>query len=588
MADKKRVYLSPAALKALAAKESVYKAKRASDKKASSKASKQKAAVVKSAKEQDSFDKRISQFSDTLSSGKLKTEAELVVPAAQAPNKISENTSYHNGLYHVIQDFGNRVNQVDDLSQKNQKQLLEEKAAKRGVTVDELPRTSSRGISETIVSKMNPARAMIGRANSLLEQSWKAHHAGDHISAAEHFANATDHVAAAIRHVNSPQGLGATDEYSLLFQDPRYGQKKNPATIGGDIAAKLTVMANGYVNHALDSGVDSGHLHPSVATEVKSALNREYDTVLQPNYITKALGPAAPLTEEQKSEQQKAAQSRKERAAESKAKLKAMTGQHSFTIARDLGGSEGPSASQNAGITRYYEAAQEALRPKRDAVQPHFEAEEEINAKSAAEVGKEYVKKTFVGSAAHKDPDAWMDANKRKQSWLSSTPGARPEDFETSEAYHNPHKAELSQSAGYNQAKNIEYNVNPKLRTTKLIFAEDIDTLKKGGEGISPTRGTLAPFYPTKEESSRADELNQDRTPLDVEQRQLSRAKEKGTTLGRDQQINATTPRKTTSTTTRSAATSGKPVSGDADLTPVVEAAVKRGLNVHFNDGASK
>jgi hypothetical protein len=583
MADKRRQFLSPAALKTLAAKERVYKAKRASDTQASSKASKEKVATVKSAAEQESFGKRISKFSDTLSSGKLKTEAEMEVPAAQAPNKISENTSYHNGLFHVINDFDNRVSQVTKLSQKNQKKNLEEKATKMGVSIDDLPRTGTRGITETIVSKMNPSRSMIGRARSLLEQSWLAHHAGDHISAAEHFTNATDSVAAALRHVNSPQGLGSTDEYNILFQEPKYGQKNNPATIGGDIAAKLTAISNGYVDHTMTAGVESGKIHPNIAGEVKSTLNREYDTVLQPNYITKALGPAAVLTDEQKAAKEANKQAQKLRIAQNKSMQRAATGQHSFAINRELGDPSSPSESALSQIARWQEKNEENLRPKRAAVQPHFEAEEEINAKSAAEIGKNYVKKTFVGSDAHKDPDAWMSTNKKKQSWLASTPGARPEDFETSEDYHDPHK---SYTAGYRQAKNIEYKVNPKLKTTKLIFGEDIDSLRKGGEGISPTEGTLAPFYPTKEESEQADRLNEDRVPANVELKQLSRAKKAGTTLDRDQQINATTTKATTSTNRRSA-TSGKTVSGEADLTPVVESAVaaKRGLNVHFQDG---
>jgi hypothetical protein len=591
MADKRRQYLSPAALKALMAKEAPYQANRAEKKKTSSKASKEKAATVKSAAEQESFGKIISKFSNTLSSGKLKTEAEMEVPAAQAPNKISENTSYHNGLFHVINDFDNRVSQVTKLSQKNQQKNLEEKATKMGVTVNNLPRTSTRGITETIVSKMNPSRSMIGRARSLLEQSWLAHHAGDHISAAEHFTNATDSVAAALRHVNSPQGLGSTDEYNILFQEPKYGQKNNPATIGGDIAAKLTAISNGYVDHTMTAGVESGKIHPNIAGEVKSTLNREYDTVLQPNYITKALGPAAVLTDEQKAAKEANKQAQKLRIAQNKSMQRAATGQHSFTIARELGDSDGPSDLALEGVAKYKEATRESLRTKRATVQPHFEAEEELNAKSAAEVGKKYVKKTFVGSAAHTDPDSWMSTNKRKKAWLAATPEARPEDFETSEAYHDPHKSsELSYTAGVKQAKSIDYKVNPKLKTTKLIFGEDIDSLRKGGEGISPTEGTFAPFYPTKEQSERADKLNEDRVPLDVEQKQLSSAKKAGTTLGRDQQINATTPQKTPSPTTRRGATSGKPISGEADLTPVVEAAVtqKRGLNVHFSDGAGK
>ena len=395
------------------------KAKKAESKKETAKKVREKVATAKVEAERTSFKENVSNFSNSLEGNKVTSESELLVPQEQAPNKISENTSYHNALASIMTDFDNRVGQVEIKSDKARGEEQERRAKELGTTVDKLPRTntSAKSVSNTTIDSMTPARTIMSQARKSLVQSWLAHHAGDHISAAEHFTNASDGVAAALRHVNSTEALGKpSSEYNEIFQDPRYGDKKSPFIIGYDSMAKLTAATNGYVNHALTMGVGARKVHPEAASEVKSILNREYDTELQPSYITKALGRYVPLTPEAK---EAIAQRKTERAAaqkEARAKSMAIITGKTFAKKVPEGGSnwDGPSESQNRGIENYA-----SITRPREIIKPHFEADEERNAVSAAEAKKSYVKKSWVGSLAHQNPEHWHVLNQVKKPLVS-------------------------------------------------------------------------------------------------------------------------------------------------------------------------
>jgi hypothetical protein len=601
----KKSFLSRDALKKMAAAQAPLKAKATTEKQTTRKAKVEKEKEVKTQARKQSFKENISTFANNLESGKLTSKAELKVPEGNAPNKISNNTSYHTALSAIMDDFDQRVGQVERLSQKSHDKDMQALAEKQGTTVDKLDRTSTAGILDTTLDRMNPSRSMISKARQALTQSWLAHHAGDHISAAEHFTTAADNIAAALRHINSPAGLGKkTSEYSEMFKDVKYGSKNNPLKISYDTAAKLTAAQKGYVNHALTNGVNNKKVLPEIANEVSSALDREYDTDLQPDYIKKALGRHVELTDEESEAQKQFKQEKKARIAENRARQNAITSGHTFAMEPR----EGEEPSQETFERVMSRADETRLRTLRGAVQPQFESEENKNAASAAAAGKDYTKKTFIGSEAHTDPTKWHYFNQLKQHWLKNTPDARPEDFDSSEAKLDPENyiskftgrkrfkpVELStvkpklELSGRDLAKTITYDVSPKNPSTKTIFAEDLATLyQKGGRGISPTSGTFAAFYPTETDEARAETNNENVVPADVNERQLTSARAAGgKTLGRKEQVKLVTPPEAPEVVDRSTMTSGKVVSGNAEVTPVVEAAIraKRGLNVHFEDG---
>jgi len=599
-----RNYLSPAAIKALAAKTNAKKTKKAESKKETAKKVREKVATAKVEAERTSFKENVSNFSNSLEGNKVTSESELLVPQEQAPNKISENTSYHNALASIIGDFDNRVSQLTYDSDKARKEEQELRAKELGVTVNELPRTSTtaKSVSNATIDSMTPARTIMSQAKKSLTQSWLAHHAGDHISAAEHFTNASDSVAAALRHVNSTEALGKpSSEYNEVFKDSRYGDKKSPFIINYDSMAKLTAATNGYVNHALTMGVGARKVHPEAASEVKNILNREYDTELQPSYITKALGRYVPLTPEAK---EAIAQRKTERAAaqkDSRNRSKAITTGATFAVP-DSGDWQGPSEAQDTGITRY-----DSITAPRELIKPHFEADEARNADSAANAKKSYVKKSWVGSLAHQNPEQWHVLNQVKTHWLANNKGARPEDFESSAPALDPHgyiestkttkspiklspfselpslKTKKPQVKTEVLAARTDYKLDLKSPVTQRIFAEDLATLKDKGRGISPTQGTLKAFYPKATDfADKSDTISPEREAV-----QLKNARKTGATLDTAEQQEAITPA-TPATANRRRMTSGAPVAADTELTPAVESAVaaKRGLKVHFEDGS--
>lgn len=595
MAEKSK--LSPSELARIKAGVEARKAKSASNKTAKpSKAEPKKAPSIDDIKQKIAEQQsKSSAFKDTLESGTpLLTDSSA--PKINAPTKISENQNYHNALYSVIDDFNNRVSQIQNQVGDEGRERAAFEAKKGGVSVDRLVDKSGKRrsfVDSTTLRKLDPAVELINTARKHLDNSVYAHHSGGAagaLTAAESFTKAGDHIAAALSHVRN--AFGTSQKYKKVFNSPEYGNTTSPVNIDSGSNRAISDVVSGYTNHVLNRAKSAGMLPDQVVKEVQPQLSRDYDTVMPVPEVSSAMGRFAPKTQEEKQVASQGLADRRARQGEEELKNKAARGILNIVKPSEDYPGEPISAEELAKLNKSNTASPVPfnLRWGRAQVQPIFDYNEKQNEASAAEVGKQYVRKTFVGSDAHNDPAAWHEKNQVRTHWVKSNKG-RPEDFDSSEA--------ASDTAGYKAANNLEtkpleYDTrkasrltvltpNPKSTFDKMIFARKPDAPK--GEPVDrPMKGSLEAFHPTVSESKIAEEKNQIDVPESVNKTQLSRAKKSGAALSRKEGTESYGPKSENyDPMPENATTSSVAKAEQALVTPRPE-----GRNIHFRTGAGE
>ena len=616
MAEKSK--LSPSELARIKAGVEARKAKSASNKTAKpSKAEPKKAPSIDDIKQKIAEQQsKSSAFKDTLESG-TPLLADSSAPKINAPTKISENQNYHNALYSVIDDFNNRVSQIQNQVGDEGRERAAFEAKKGGVSVDRLVDKSGKRrsfVDSTTLRKLDPAVELINTARKHLDNSVYAHHSGGAagaLTAAESFTKAGDHIAAALSHVRN--AFGTSQKYKKVFNSPEYGNTTSPVNIDSGSNRAISDVVSGYTNHVLNRAKSAGMLPDQVVKEVQPQLSRDYDTVMPVPEVSSAMGRFAPKTQEEKQVASQGLADRRARQGEEELKNKAARGILNIVkpsedypstplSTRDV--TEIPGASRTfpvsgtgaAELVGSYVTPPSSVdksfraRYSRAQVQPVFEYNEKQNEESAAEMGKQYVKKTFVGSEAHTNPEAWHEKNQVRTHWIKSNKG-RPEDFDSSEA--------AGDIAGYKAANNLEtkplefdtrkasrltvLTPNPKSTIQKMIFSPAPGAPK--GEPVDrPMKGSLEAFHPTVSESKIAEEKNQIDVPESVNKTQLSRAKKSGAALSRKEGTESHGPKFVNDDPTQeNVTTAGVAKAEEAKVTPRPE-----GRNIHFRTGAGE
>jgi hypothetical protein len=557
------------------------------------------------------------EFKATLSSGGSLPGVDEGFTTS-SPTQISDNRAHFNALSSMMADFENRISRVKDTVATEAKKNAAAAAKKLGVDVNKVVDAKGRRISFTDTrtsNKLSPAEDLIAQARKHLNNSWNAHLAGGAngaLTAAESFTKAGDTFTAALNHVRSEDVFGKSQKYKKVFTSGDEGNQDSPVNIDLNAHEKVTNIVNGYTDHVLDRASSVGTIPKNVASEVKPVLSRDYDTVFTVPQVVEAAGRYAPKTDEEKA----TIAEKRARQLENKAKDQAMIGKTNIVkpsedypstplSIKDIPSI--PGAGRTFSVSKEGKAEQVGsyvtppssvdnsfnVRWGRAQVQPVFEYNEKQNAASAAEVGKSYTPKTFVGSEAHTNPVAWHLRNQVRSHWLSTTKGARPEDFENSDAHHDPlgYVAKHADSKKPVSQKPLEFDArksarlttfvpNPKSVAEKLIFTPRTEQDKTD----RPTKTTFAPFYPTPGQETAAEKGNQETAPESVNKSQLSASRASG----------AAFTRKETSAAFTSDAKDYDPNPAEATTKSVAEAEASKvigrpvSLNAHFSSGTGK
>jgi hypothetical protein len=531
------------------------------------------------------------QFKSTLSSGGSLPGVDEGFTTS-SPTQISDNRAHFNALSSMMSDFENRISRVKDTVDTEAKQKSIAAAKKLGVDANKVVDAKGRRISFTDTktsNKLSPAEDLIAQARKHLNNSFSAHLAGGAngvLTAAESFTKAGDTFTAALNHVRSENVFGKSQKYKKVFTSGDEGNQDSPVNIDLNAHEKVTNIVNGYTDHVLDRASSVGTIPKNVASEVKPVLSRDYDTVFTVPQVVEAAGRYAPKTAEEKA----TIAEKRTRQLENKAKDQAMMGKTNIVKPSEDYPSEpvSPSTYPRTGTPVDFNT-----RWGRSQVQPVFEYNEKQNAESAAQVGKSYTPKTFVGSEAHTNPVAWHLRNQVRSHWLSNTKGARPEDFENSDAHHDPlgYVAKHADSKKPVSQKPLEFDArksarlttfvpNPKSVAEKLIFTPRTEQ----DNTDRPTKTTFAPFYPTPGQEKIAEEGNQETTPASVNKSQLSASRASGAAFTRNE----------TSAAFTSDAKDYDPNPAEATTKSVAEAEASKvigrpvSLNAHFSSGTGK
>lgn len=625
MAEKSK--LSKSELQRILDRRAEKAAEKAADKKATPKpkAEPKKAPTIEELKkaaadQQQRESAKSSEFTNLFESGKPIPSIDLGLKL-RAPNKISENSNYHNALLSMIGDVRNRISMVENTAKKGTKTApgFDESGQPRDVAIDKRGKRRPQTNQPTL-DRLAPAKALLAQAEIHADNSYNAHHAGGGagaLTAVESFTKATDTLVGALNHVQN--AFGKDQKAGKVFRDPDYGNKNSPVNIDQDAKATIKRLANSYTDHALGRAAASGVLPSKVVNEVKPQLARDYDTELPIPQVTAALGNFAPKSDEEKAAIAKTNADRRARDKEAALKDKASRGGPAFVkpsedypstplSIKDIHSI--PGAGRTFSVSKEGEADQVSsyvtpqpsidnsfrARYSRAQVQPLFEYNEKQNEESAAQMGKQYVKKTFVGSKAHADPEAFFETNQVRTHWIKSTKG-RPEDFDNSEA--------AADIAGYKAANKLEttplqfdtrkasrltvFTPNRKSIAEKLIFAPPPGTPEADRKLFTPMKGSFEAFHPSASESTAAgeskqgpafDKVIQEDVPESVNKRQMSRAKASGAALSRKEGAEVYTAKSEDYDPMPEKATTG----GVAKT----EQAMAQGRKLHFMTGAGE
>jgi hypothetical protein len=625
MAEKSK--LSPSELARINANIEARKAKAATNKKASAKpkAEPKKAPTIEELKiaaadQKQKESAKSAEFTDLFESGKSIPSIDLGLKL-RAPNKISENSNYHNALLSMIGDVRNRISMVENTAKKGTKTApgVDEAGQPRDVAIDKRGKRRPQTNQPTL-DRLAPAKALLSQAEIHANNSYNAHHAGGGagaLTAVESFTKATDTLVGALSHVQNV--FGKDQKAGKVFRDPDYGNKNSPVNIDQDAKATIKRLANSYTTHALSRASASGVLPSNVVNEVKPQLARDYDTEITLPQVTAAMGEFAPKSDEEKAAISKAKMDKRARDKDAALKDKASKGglnivkpsedypstplsikdipsipgaNRTFSVSGEgQAESVGSYVTQPSSVDKSFRA-----RYGRAQVQPLFEYNEKQNEASAAEMGKQYVKKTFVGSEAHTDPEAFFEKNQVRTHWVKNNKG-RPEDFDSSEA-----AADIS---GYKAANKLEttplqfdtrkasrltvFTPNRKSTAEKLIFSPPPGTPEAERKLFTPMKGSFEAFHPSAAESTAAgestqgpafDKVTQEDVPEAVNKRQLSRAKASGAALSRKEGAEVYTSKSEDYDPMPEKATTG----GVAKT----EQAMAQGRKIHFMTGAGE
>lgn len=603
MAEKSK--LSPSELARINANIEARKAKAATNKKASAKpkAEPKKAPTIEELKiaaadQKQKESAKSAEFTDLFESGKSIPSIDLGLKL-RAPNKISENSNYHNALLSMIGDVRNRISMVENTAKKGTKTApgVDEAGQPRDVAIDKRGKRRPQTNQPTL-DRLAPAKALLSQAEIHANNSYNAHHAGGGagaLTAVESFTKATDTLVGALSHVQN--AFGKDQKAGKVFRDPDYGNKNSPVNIDQDAKATIKRLANSYTTHALSRASASGVLPSNVVNEVRPQLARDYDTEITLPQVTAAMGEFAPKSVEEKAAISKAKMDKRAREKDAALKDKASKGGFNIVKPSEDYPSTPATSEELASLPKIVRPAVPfETRFGRAQVQPLFEYNEKQNEESAAQMGKQYVRKTFVGSEAHTDPEAFFEKNQVRTHWVKSNKG-RPEDFDSSEA--------AADIAGYKAANKLEttplqfdtrkasrltvFTPNRKSTVEKLTFSPPPGTPEADRRSFTPMKSSFEAFHPSAAESMAAgestqgpafDRVTQEDVPEAVNKRQLSRAKASGAALSRKEGAEVYTSKSEDYDPMPEKATTG----GVAKT----EQAMAQGRKIHFMTGAGE